>query len=130
VAGIAERKVGGAKTGRVAAYVVPDSTSKTLFPLLQRKLLRPVTVFTDDFSSYRSLTRATGYHHKLINHSAGVYVKGNVHTNTIEGFWSLFKRSVDGAHHQIGAAYLQSYLNEYVFRYNHRKDEAPMFKAF
>lgn len=130
VAGLAERKVGGAKKGRVAAYVVPDVTKRTLYPLLQGKVLRPVTVFTDQHTSYNGLTKATGYHHKRINHSAGVYVQGEVHTNTIEGFWSLFKRSIDGAHHQIGKAHLQRYLNEYVFRYNHRDDEKPMFKAF
>jgi hypothetical protein len=62
-----------------------------------------------------------------VNHSARVYVTGNVHTNTIEGFWSLLKNGIRGAHHAVGASYLQSYVDEYTFRYNHRDDSTPMF---
>ena len=51
------------------------------------------------------------------------------HTNAIEGFWSLLKRGIDGVHHAVSAKYLQSYINEYSFRYNHRNDEKPMFKT-
>ena len=65
--------------------------------------------------------------HCRVNLSAKVYVQGNVHTNTIEGFWSLLKNGIRGAHHAVGASYLQSYVNEYAFRYNHRDDKTPMF---
>ncbi len=65
--------------------------------------------------------------HHRINHSAKVYVEGAVHTQTIDGFWSLLKNGIRGVHHSVGAGYLQSYVNEYTFRYNHRKDAAPMF---
>ena len=59
-----------------------------------------------------------------MNHSAKVYVDGDVHTNTIEGFWALLKTGILGTHHGVGADQLQSYVNEYAFRYNHRDDEA------
>jgi hypothetical protein len=59
-----------------------------------------------------------------------VYVDGDVHTNTIEGFWSLLKRGISGAHHSVSKKYLQTYLDEFCFRYNHRKDSRPMFRAF
>lgn len=49
------------------------------------------------------------------------------HTNTIEGFWSLVKNGIRGVYHAVGHQHLQTYLNEYVFRYNHREDETPMF---
>jgi len=49
------------------------------------------------------------------------------HTNTIEGFWSLLKRGISGVYHAVSEKYLQSYLNEYSFRYNHREDNAAMF---
>jgi len=52
---------------------------------------------------------------------------GNAHTNTIENFWSLLKRGISGVYHAVSEKYLQSYINEYGFRYNHRKDEKPMF---
>lgn len=63
-------------------------------------------------------------------HSADVYVTGDVHTNTIEGFWSLVKRGISGVFHQVSPKYLQHYVNEYAFRYNHRMDEKPMFQTF
>ena len=52
---------------------------------------------------------------------------GNAHTNTIENFWSLLKGGISGVYHAVSGKYLQSYINEYGFRYNHRKDEKPMF---
>jgi transposase len=54
---------------------------------------------------------------------------GDVHTNTIEGFWSLVKRGISGVHHAVSAKYLQGYLNEYAWRYNHRNDATPMFTS-
>ncbi len=59
-----------------------------------------------------------------------IYVNGNIHTNTIEGFWSQLKRSIDGTYHHVSTEYLNRYVDEYSFRYNHRKDEQPMFFNF
>ena len=57
-------------------------------------------------------------------------MRGNVQTNSIEGFWGLVKRGIDGVYHKVGGKNLHSYLNERAFRYNRGKDETPMFKAF
>ena len=65
-----------------------------------------------------------------INHSEKIYVMGDVHTNTIEGFWSLIKTGIRGVYHSVGRHYLQTYLNEYSFRYNRRFDTQPMFLSF
>ncbi len=54
---------------------------------------------------------------------------GNVHTNTIEGFWSLLKRGISGVYHSVSVKHLQDYVNEYAFRYNHRDDAQAMFGA-
>jgi transposase len=62
-------------------------------------------------------------------HTARVYVLGDVHTQTIEGFWSLVKRGISGAYHTVSAKHLQSYLDEYSFRYDHRRDADGMFAA-
>jgi hypothetical protein len=70
-----------------------------------------------------------GYEHKCIPHAERVYVVGNVHTNTIEGFWSLLKRGIGGAYHSVFAKHLNDYVNEYAFRNNHRDDPAVMFGA-
>ena len=64
-----------------------------------------------------------------INHSEQVYVSGDVHVNTIEGFWSLTKRGIGGVYHAVSAKHLQGYLNEYAWRYNHRDDERAMFET-
>jgi hypothetical protein len=68
------------------------------------------------------------YQHRRINHSSGIYVMGDVHTNTIEGFWGLIKRGIGGSHHAVSQKFLQTYLDEYTFRYNRRDVPAPMFK--
>ena len=70
-----------------------------------------------------------GYTHRRINHSSKVYVMGDVHTNTIEGFWSLVKRGIGGVYHQVSQKYLQSYLNEYSFRYNRRDQGNLIFTS-
>jgi transposase-like protein len=66
--------------------------------------------------------------HQTVHHGRGEYVRGNVHTNNIETFWALLKRSVVGAYHKVSKDYLPLYLNEFPFRHNHRKD-ADMFGA-
>lgn len=83
---------------------------------------------TDDYVAYQTISRGYGGHER-INHSEKVYVDGDVHTNTIEGFFGIFKNSIRGTHHSISVAYLQNYLDEHTFRYNRRNDGQPMFWA-
>lgn len=123
VAGIAQRE------GNIVAVKVPDVRSATLLPLIAERVMPFSIVYTDEMPSYNRL-RHVGYHHKRIHHSSKVYVVGNVHTNTVDGFWSLLKRGINGIYHSVSNKYLQSYLNEYIFLYNHRNDEAPMFQTF
>ncbi len=68
-----------------------------------------------------------GYTHNVVNHSQKEYVKNDNHTNTIEGFWSQLKRSINGTYHNISDKYLQNYINEFAFRYNLRNSENPIF---
>ena len=67
--------------------------------------------------------------HDRVNHREGVYVSGDVHTNTIEGFWSLTKNGIRGVYHAVSAKHLQGYLNEYAWRYSHRADERALFET-
>ena len=116
VVGVVERGVG---KGRVIATVANDATKATLHGIAKERILPESVVFTDEYASYNGL-EGEGYEHRRINHSAGVYVLGDVHTNTIEGFWSLVKRGITGVYHNVGRNYLQTYLDEYSFRYNRR----------
>ena len=116
------------REGRVIARVTPDAKAKTVMPIVTERVLPATMVYTDDFPIYDGLTRM-GYTHNRIQHSAKVYVMGDVHTQTIEGFWSLLKRGISGVYHSVSAKYLQSYCNEYAFRYNRRTANQPMFGA-
>lgn len=114
--------------GRVVARIVPDREAATLLPHVRTRVLPEATIFTDEWRSYRALGRE-GYTHHRVHHAAKVYVDGNVHTQTIEGFWSLVKRGISGVHHAVSAKHLQGYLDSYAFRYNHRADAKPLFKT-
>jgi hypothetical protein len=75
---------------------------------------------SDENGAYRHLSPR--YPHKTVNHGAGQYVVGAVHTNTIEGFWSIFKRGVVGTFHKVSEVYLPLYVAEFQFRYNNRSN--------
>jgi transposase len=122
--GIVERR------GRIVTRVVDDVKEKTLMPIVAERVFPKTTVYTDNASVYDGLRwMGKNFRHERINHSAGVYVVGHVHTQTIEGFWSLLKRGIGGVYHSVSVKYLQSYCDEYTFRYNRRADSQPMFKS-
>jgi transposase-like protein/ribosomal protein L37AE/L43A len=112
--------------GKVVTNVVADTSKYTVIPIINNHVFPKTTIYTDEDNSLNTIKRF-GYKHESVNHSAEEWVRGNVHTNTIEGFWSLVKRGIDGCYHAVSPKYLQSYLNEYQFRYNHRLEEQPMF---
>jgi transposase-like protein len=114
--------------GRVVAKVTPDARSATIYPIVHEYVMPSSIIYTDEYPIYdRLATPFNGYIHHRIKHSERVYVMGDVHTNTIEGFWSLVKRGIGGVYHSVSRKYLQSYLNEYSFRYNRRDSKEPMF---
>jgi len=123
VVGIVERK------GKVLAQVATNVKRSTLVPFVTENVARDAVLYTDEFPSYDHLARI-GYKHCRVNHGAKIYVDGNAHTNSIEGYWSLVKRGISGVYHAVSPKYLQSYFNEYSFRYNHRGSETPMFDLF
>lgn len=123
VFGMVERK------GRVRAEIVPNVKAQTLLPKIQENVTPGTAVYTDDLASYNGLTKL-GFSQLSVAHSQGIYVVGkDIHTNTIEGFWSQLKRSIDGTYHHVTAEHLPEYVDEYAFRYNHRHDEEPMFQT-
>ena len=114
--------------GKVSAHVVPSRRKGTLLRHIETRVTPGSTVYTDELKSYVHL-RDHGYEHAAVNHKAAVWVDGDVHTQTIEGFWSLVKRGIDGTHHAVSRKHLQGYVNEYVWRYNHRDDDAAQFRT-
>ena len=121
VVGIVERK------GNVVAKALPDAKADTIMPIVRQHVPSKFTkIYTDENAIYNSLTWQ-GYGHETIRHGDGVYVRGSVHTNTVEGFWSLVKNGIRGVYHHVSPDYLQGYIDEYAFRYNRRRQEQPMF---
>lgn len=112
--------------GKVRAVHLPEGTAETLVPLARKYILPASTVYTDELPAYADLKRE-GYEHKRVHHTAKVYVRGDVHTNTIDGFWALLKHGLRGVYHGVSAKWLQSYLDEYTFRYNNRDDVRGIF---
>lgn len=78
-------------------------------------------VMTDEFKLYKMLRK--DFQHKFVRHSLGEYVRGEIHTNTIEGYFSLLKRGITGVFHHVSKKHLHRYLNEFDFRYNGRKQD-------
>jgi len=129
VHGFAQRG-GGGKSGKIAAHVLPDVNVKTITESTHLRVLPESAVYTDTYIGHSDLGQK-GYIHRRVNHARRVYVSGDVHTNTIEGFWSLLKRGISGVYHGVSTKHLQSYVDEYVFRYNNRDATGRgMFEAF
>lgn len=118
------------RDGKVIAKVIDNVTTANVFPQITRNLEPGSTLHTDENAVYRYAPR-WGFKHRTVNHGREEYVRGDVHTNTIEGFWSQLKRSVHGTHHSISRKHLQKYVDEFSFRYNHRKADAifPLLQA-
>lgn len=113
--------------GNAVTKVVASADAATILPIIAKNVDAADTkVVTDEYSAYRPLKKA-GFDHEKINHSKEEWARGDVHTNSIEGFWSQMKRSIDGTHHHVARKYLQAYANEYSFRFNRRRSDAPMF---
>lgn len=120
VMGLVERK------GNVRASVIARRGSAR--GAIHEFVLPGSIVYTDDWGGYDPLSRDRRYTHRRIQHSAKVYVSGETHTQTIEGFFGHFKTDVRGTHHSVSTRWLQGYLNEWVWRWNRRTDDVPMFK--
>lgn len=114
--------------GRVKTKIVPNTGRWTLFKPIQDNIDRTAWVMTDCLDSYWNLHKH-GYKYDSVNHSKH-YVRGRIYTQNIENFWSHLKRGIRGVYRQISPKYLQTYANEYGFRYNHRSAKVNMFIRF
>jgi transposase len=112
--------------GNVHVKAVLRLTNATIFGHLWKNVEPGTVLYTDELAAY-GYAGGFGLKHDTVNHGKEEYVRGDVHTNTIEGFWAQFKRSVDGTHHSISPKHLQKYLNEFAYRHNHRVSGTALF---
>jgi transposase-like protein len=122
--------------GKVVAKAIPDVSGATLLGAIRRHVLPGSVIYTDELPSYDGIStmrtkegKPARYVHYRIRHKDRVYVRGHIHTNSVEGFWSLVKRGIGGVYHSVGQKYLQNYLDEYTFRFNRRHMGNQQFRS-
>ncbi len=106
------------RNGKLIAKVVNNTQSSTLLPLIKKYVKKGSTIYSDEWS-YGDIE--TDYIHRNVNHGGKLYGYGEVYTNTIEGFWGIFKRGMIAIYNKVSKKHLQKYVDEFVFRYNTRK---------
>lgn len=106
------------RSGKVNAVKIDDRKAATLNNEILSLIKDTAKIYTDEHVGYKSLKRV--YDHSVVKHKSRQYVNGRIHTNTIEGFWSLLKRGIFGIYHFTSKKHLQAYVDEFVFRYNTR----------
>ena len=104
----------------VHAFVVENTNRATLQPIIQQFVADDSRVINDELSAYNGLAEL-GYTHAVVAHGAEEYANGDVFTNSIEGFWSHFRRMIVGCYHDVSDEHLQQYIDEAVYRWNTRK---------
>lgn len=106
------------RNGKLNANVVDNVGSAVLTREIVANVKQSALLYTDEWLGYRGVAKI--YDHSIVKHNQGQYVNGRIHTNTIEGFWSLLKRGIFGIYHFTSRKHLQMYVDEFVFRYNTR----------
>jgi hypothetical protein len=111
------------RDGNVRAFPIEATDRIHLQSGIVENVERGATIYTDSFPAYNGLP---GYHHESVAHTAGEYVRGSVHTNSIESFWALFKRGYVGTHHWMSPKHLHRYVDEFSYRLNDGLDNTPL----
>ena len=108
------------ESGQCRSFVVDDVTRDTLLPIVMKNVQRETYIMTDEATQYRGQFRKVFLGHGTVNHGAGEYGRGRVHTNTVEGSFSIFKRGMKGIYQHCSEKHLHRYLAEFDFRYSNR----------
>ncbi len=122
------------RKGKLRASVVGTSrtqldASARIKEDLHEFVLPGSLVFSDDWGGYNAIEKAGRYTFRRIRHTQRIYVEGTTHTNTVEGFFGHFKTDLRGTHHSVSKRWLPGYLNEWVWKWNHRDDDRAMFRS-
>lgn len=106
--------------GKVRSHHVPVVNGETLGPILKRQIAHDAQLMTDQHGIYKSLAKKYNLAHHSVNHGIGEYVRGPLHTNTVESYFSILKRGLVGTFHHVSPEHLKRYVGEFDFRYNYR----------
>lgn len=108
------------QTGKVRSFHVPRVNAKTLLPIMKEQVAEDTEIMTDEAGQYFHVAKHFKGH-EVVKHGRGEYARGRIHTNTIEGYFSILKRGLVGTFHHVGPQHLKRYVGEFDFRYNHRE---------
>jgi len=108
------------RDGKVKAKVVKSANAETLTNEIKKSVSKGSELMTDEWKGYNFISEK--FSHNVVTHSKSEYVRGNVHTNSIEGFWALLKRGIVGQYHKVSKKHLSKYVDEFCFRFNNRKN--------
>jgi len=115
------------RMGEARAKVMDEIKMTNTHPFIEANVDKSAHVSTDEFPLYTNLSKIGYINHGVIKHAIEEYKRGHICTNTIEGFFSQLKRMISGTHIHVSGQHLQKYLDEAVFRYNHRFADVDMF---
>ena len=114
------------RDGELFTKVVPNASQKSLITPILEQVPIGTRISSDEWPSYKILGRL-GYDHRTVEHGRKVWARGDTHVNTLEGFWSMLKRSIRGTHIHVSPKHLPKYLGEFEFRWNLRHAPETMF---
>lgn len=114
------------REGSARVKHIISSGARVLIPAIKANVDPTAQIYSDSYGAYNGLDKQ-GFNHESVNHLQNEWVRNGIHTNTIEGFWSQLKRSINGTYHSVSPKYLQNYADEFAFRYSLRKSPYPMF---
>jgi transposase-like protein len=106
--------------GRARSFHIDEVTQKTIIPIVTANIARETNLMTDDAGQYPDAFHGWFQTHSVVKHSQEEYVRGIAHTNTVEGYYSIFKRGMKGVYQHCSEKHLHRYLAEFDFRYSHR----------
>jgi len=109
--------------GKIHAYHVPHRGTEVLLPTMKKHISPKAMIMSDEAAVYRKLPRVGYYNHGMVKHGKRHWVHGDIHTNSIESFWALFKRNYHGTYHTMSKKHLQKYIDEVAFRFNNREND-------
>jgi transposase-like protein len=106
--------------GSARSFHLEGSRAGDFLPIIRANLSREARMMTDELSSYKVVAEIEGLNHERVKHSKKEYVRGDIHTNTVEGYYSIFKRGMKGVYQHCAEKHLHRYLSEFDFRYSNR----------
>jgi transposase-like protein len=109
------------KGGNVILRVVPDTKAKTLQPIIRKLVMEGSIIVSDEWLGYSNLSKDGKYNHLVIKHKEHEYTRGAFHTNSMENFWSIFKRAIFGTYYKVSRKHMHRYCDEMGYKYNTRR---------